>query len=88
MPVPCRVAGRAVAWGGRAGCPALLGDADSRVSVLQVREILLQASQQGPEAELPTAPRPGEQPPLPTKAPCWGRAGPPHTHTAPVSGTG
>lgn len=29
---------------------------------LQVREILLQASQQGPEAELPTAPQPGEQP--------------------------
>lgn len=45
------------------GIWAVLWKVDIRVC-LQVREILLQASQQGPEAELPTAPQPGEQPSL------------------------
>lgn len=44
-----------------------LVDAHIRVSVLQVREILLQASQQGPEVELPAVPWPGEQPLSPRK---------------------
>ncbi|KAK4820902.1 hypothetical protein QYF61_008134 [Mycteria americana] len=54
-----------MSWGeqgvGRRGALAgALGDAHVRVSVLQVREILLQASQQGPEVELPAAPWPGK----------------------------
>lgn len=47
---------------------------------LQVREILLQASQQGPKAELPTAPQPGEQPlcapPPDSEAPHLGKVTP------------
>lgn len=61
------------------GIWAVLWKADIHIS-LQVREILLQASQQGPEAQLPTAPQPGEQPlPLPppnSKAPHLGRVTP------------
>lgn len=50
----------------------MLWKIDIRVC-LQVREILLQASQQGPEAELPSAPQPGEQPlPPDSKAPHLG----------------
>lgn len=54
-------------------CEEAMGDLGSALEsdihvCLQVREILLQASQQGPEAELPTAPQSGEQP-LPLLSP-------------------
>lgn len=61
--------GHSMGWGPALHVPGswdvlfgVRGDAHVPVSVPQVRDILLQASQPGPEAELPAAPHAGEQP--------------------------
>lgn len=57
--VPLHVAGPVGCWGVLTGA---WGSAHMPSCALQVRDILLQASQLCPDTELPTAPRPGEQP--------------------------